>query len=292
MLTHQHRNGDAQGRVVVLGAGGVIGRWLSAHFDRTGQSYLALDRAALDLVSAEAGDNLLNHLRDGDALVFLSTVTPDRARGLGAVQANLAMTQAVLSAVRSGRLAHLVYLSSDAVYGRYDQLISEESPAEPGDLHGAMHRTRELLLAEAPSMAVVRATLLYGHGDTHNSYGPNRFLASARGDGVVRMFGGGEETRDHLFLGDLATLLANILSHRSCGVINAASGKSVSYADLAALLADLYPGLRIEQLPRSGPVTHRHFDTSELVRAFPDFRMTSIEDGLRLTKLRYDQPSS
>jgi len=51
-----------------------------------------------------------------------------------------------------------------------------------------MHRTRELMLAaeaKAP-LAILRLTAVYGAGDTHNSYGPNRFLRQALKDGRFR----------------------------------------------------------------------------------------------------------
>lgn len=289
MLTHHAENGAEVGRVVVLGSGGVVGRWLCAHLEEISQPYIAVDRKVVDLVEADASDKLVGLLQDGDALVFLSTVTPSRARGLSAVQANLAMVNPALAAARSGKLSHFVYLSSDAVYGRYDQLINEASCAEPADPHGAMHRTREILLAEVQALAIIRATLLYGFGDTHNSYGPNRFLASARAESAIRIFGDGEETRDHLFLGDLVRIITSVLQRRSRGVINAASGSSVSYLDLAERIARLYPGTSIERMPRGGAVTHRHFDMTALIKAFPGFAMTSLDEGLRLTKAKHDE---
>ncbi len=77
-------------------------------------------------------------------LVFLAALTPDKGRDSGTLMRNLAMGRAVCEATRGVELAQLVYASSDAVYSFATPSISEETPAIPLDLYGAMHRTREL----------------------------------------------------------------------------------------------------------------------------------------------------
>jgi hypothetical protein len=45
--------------------------------------------------------------------------------------------------------------------------------------------------------------------------------------------------------------------------------------------------LCIKQTARAGPMPHggyRAFDSSSVTRAFPDFRFTSLEDGLLLSQ--------
>ena len=89
-----------------------------------------------------------------------------------------------------------------------------------------MHRTRELILAgeaKAP-LAVLRLTAVYGADDTHNSYGPNRFVRQALKDGRISLFGDGEETRDHLYVDDAVALMLAVVSHASTGLLNLASG--------------------------------------------------------------------
>ena len=114
-------------------------------------------------------------------VVFLSALTPDKGRDSGTLMRNLAMCRAVCEATRAVDIAQLVYASSDAVYSFATTLISEATPPVPTDLYGVMHRARELMLAseaKAP-VAVLRLTAIYGAGDTHNSYGPNRFMRQA-----------------------------------------------------------------------------------------------------------------
>ena len=67
----------------------------------------------------------------------------------------------------------------------------------------------------------------------------------------------------------------------SAGVLNLATGQSISYRDLAAKVAACFDGpIEIAGTPRQTPITHRHFDISALHRAFPEFRFTPLEVGL------------
>jgi len=198
---------------------------------------------------------------------------------------NLRMAENVAAALAAKPLAHLVYLSSDAVYDWRHPLISEATTPSPTDLYSTMHLAREQVLATATTKipyAVLRPCAVYGPGDTHNSYGPNRFARTARTEGKIKLFGAGEETRDHVFIDDVASIIALALSHRSTGVLNIVSGRSATFGEVAAQVAALNPRpVAIEALPRGGAVTHRHFDATALARAFPSHRPTNLADGLR-----------
>ena len=162
-------------------------------------------------------------------------------------------------------------------------MITEETPAIPTDLYGAMHRTRELMLlneVKAP-LAILRYCAVYGAGDTHNSYGPNRFVRQARKDGRIALFGEGEETRDHLHIADAAAITMQVIRHGSAGFANVVSGRSVTFREVAELVvAGAGRPVAIASSPRQSAVTHRHFDNAGLVRAFPGMRFTPLADGL------------
>jgi nucleoside-diphosphate-sugar epimerase len=285
--TLRHREGPPgePSRVVVLGAGGFLGRSACASLEKDGVPLVALGSRDLDLADPAADEALAGRLAEGDALVFLSALTPDKGRDSATLMRNLAMARAVAAVAKKVKLAHLVYASSDAVYPFTEDSVSEDSPAAPTDLYGAMHRTRELILAaEAPApLAVLRFTAVYGPGDTHNSYGPNRFVRQALADGVVRLFGEGEETRDHLWIGDAVAVLRRVVAHRSTGLLNVASGGSTSFRSVADAVAALVPGARVESSPRQSAVTHRRFEPAAMRAAFPELRFTPLAEGLEAT---------
>src|SRR3546814_914048 len=173
---------------------------------------------------------------------MLAALTPDKGRGIGPLDSNMRMMATLCAACEAVPPAHLVYISSDAVYPMKDGLVSEATPAEPTDLYAAMHITRELMAkatVKAP-LAVLRPTLIYGAEDTHNSYGPNRLRRMARKDARITLFGAGEETRDHISVDDVYRLILLTLRHRSEGVVNLATGHSISYMELARKIAYLF----------------------------------------------------
>src|SRR3546814_15354495 len=94
---------------------------------------------------------------------MLAALTPDKGRGIGPLDSNMRMMATLCAACEAVPPAHLVYISSDAVYPMKDGLVSEATPAEPTDLYSAMPITR-CLLANAPvpaPLAVLPPTLTY-----------------------------------------------------------------------------------------------------------------------------------
>lgn len=273
-------------RVVVLGGRGFVGGELLKALTGAGIPALAPTRAELDLGAPDAGERLGALLQPGDAVVVLAALTPDKGRGLRPFVANIAIGAAVAHALERGRPAHVVYVSSDAVYPMDVGRISEASCAQPPDLYGMMHLAREAMLAAASPapLAVLRPTLLYGARDTHNSYGPNRLRRTAHADGRITLFGEGEETRDHVLVDDAVALIMLVLHHRSRGLLNVATGQSVNYAELARKVAAQFDGpVEVAGTPRQTPITHRHFDVTALHKAFPTFRFTPLDEGLART---------
>lgn len=283
MLDHLNEQPLNPTRVVLLGAGGFIGCALGSVLEGAGVEVLPMGSADLDLSTAGAAGRLAAILQPHDAVVMLAALTPDKMRGPEAFFANLRMAENLCGALERVTPAHVVYMSSDAVYPMDTGLISETSCAQPDDLYGTMHLTREMLVrsaTEAP-VALLRSTLVYGAEDTHNSYGPNRLRRMAHKDGKITLFGEGEETRDHILIDDVATLLMRVLQHRSRGTLNLATGRSISYAELARKVAALFQQpVEIVGTSRQNPITHRHFDVTAIHKAFPTFRFTPLDEGL------------
>ena len=282
-LRHQSPEPTDPARVVVLGGRGFVGGELRAALGQAGIPPLAPARLEVDLAAPDAGDRLAGMLKPTDSVVLLAALTPDKGRGVGPFVANIAIGAAVARALEHVTPAHVVYFSSDAVYPMHDGRISEASCAQPPDLYGMMHLARETLVATAARtpVAVLRPTLLYGAADTHNSYGPNRLRRAAHKEGRIALFGEGEEMRDHVLVDDVVALTLLVLRHRSSGLLNLATGRSISYAELAGKIAAQFERpVEIVGTPRQSPVTHRHFDVTALYKAFPTFRFTPLDEGL------------
>jgi UDP-glucose 4-epimerase len=282
MLSHQNAQPENPARVVVLGSGGVLGKALLQRLREKDIALLALRSADIDLQQATAADKLQERLSADDAVVFLSALTPDKGRDVATLMKNLRMAEAVASAMAAVKCRHVIYLSSDAVYGFGNGVVDETTPTDPTDLYGVMHKAREVIMMSAvpaERLAILRCTLVCAADDTHNSYGPNRFRRQAAADGKIILGGEGRETRDHVFADDVAELVRLTLMHRSRGLLNAVSGRSHAFADVARMVAAQFnPPAEVAFTGGGGRVTHRHFDPTALHQAFPEFHFRPLED--------------
>ena len=284
MLTHLNAQPQEPTRVVVLGAGGFIASTVVERLRAAGISVLELGRPEMDLLMPGVAESLAERLLPSDTLFFASALAP--VRDIGMFQDNMTMAAAVCTALKQKPVAHVVYLSSDAVYKDSNEPLTEDSCAEPGSLHGVMHLAREIALrAGYPGPLVfVRPTLAYGLKDPHNGYGPNRFRRLAAEGRDIVLFGEGEERRDHVDVEDVAELVVQVVLHKSTGIINAVSGEVVSFHELAEFAAaSFFPRVSVTGTPRVGAMPHngyRPFNNAAVERAFPGFRFKSWREGL------------
>ena len=175
--------------------------------------------------------------------------------------------------------------------------LVEESETNPMSLHGIMHKTRELIIKsqivdelQIP-LFIARPTLIYGLNDPHNGYGPNRFLRQALNNEKISIFGKGEELRDHVSIDDVGRLISEAVCHKSSGILNIASGKTISFRAIAEKIVFLTnPSIEITETPRVGEMPHngfRPFDIKSTTDYFPNFEYMDISEGLR--KLVHDK---
>lgn len=295
MLTH-HTSPAALSRVVLLGAQGFLASRLRAALEASRIPVHAIGSREIDLTAAGAADTLRSRLREGDSVVFLSAITPDKGKGIDTLMSNLRMAEQVCAALARVPAGHVVYISSDAVYRDTDPFIDEDGPADSPSLYGTMHALRERMLmatvGAGTPLAILRPTLIFGPGDTHNSYGANRFMRAAAADRRIMLFGEGEEQRDHVLVDDVVRLLQAVLEKRSAGVLNLVTGQSISFGDLARKVAAIAGNVSVEGKPRAaGPILHRHYDATALFRSFPDFQFTPRDQALALAWGGYAQPA-
>jgi nucleoside-diphosphate-sugar epimerase len=276
-------------RVVILGASGHIGRTLQARLQRDGVPVIGHGSKTLDLTRPEALAALDPVLGPQTALVFASALTPDRGQTPETFAANVAMATNLGTHLQGRVLGLCVNVGSDAVYGFETNPVTERTPVNPGGYYALGKFTAERVMEIAARSAGVpllslRVTGVYGPGDPHGSYGPNGFARSLAKDRGLRIFGEGEEERDHIYIEDVAALMAGLIRARATGVLNLATGESRPFADVVKAIRGIVPyEVAVTHAPRSGAITHRRFDTERLQRALPGFAFTPFDAGLRAT---------
>ena len=263
-----------QNRVVILGSRGFVGRALCEQLEAMGTQVVAPASMEINLAETGCVDKLLALLKPSDAVVMLAALTPDKGRDIATLMKNLAMMQNVCAALGQSSCAHFTYFSSDAVYDSALSLVGEDTPASPQDLYGVMHYTREIMAKSLKvPVLILRPTLIYGLGDTHNSYGPNRFRRMAEKTGEITLFGEGEDKRDHIHIDDVIAFTLCCLMSKKTGILNLATGVSKTFYEVAKSVSKQFENpIKIITTPRVNPVTQRHYDVTRLIKTFPDFR--------------------
>ena len=272
-------------KVLIVGATGFIGASLSKLLSSYGCTVIQVGQSEFNRrCHHELG---FKDLTDSATLiVFCAAKVP--VRSLKDFTENTILVEKFIEFFQGLEFDYLLNFSSDAVYADSDFPISESSTTSPGNLHGIMHLMRELALNEAfvGKVGHVRPTLIYGQGDTHNGYGPNRFMRQAISEGEIAVFGHGEEVRDHVFIDDVCEIAWLMLKRKHKGAVNAVSGQPRSFQDIAEIVQSFVPNCRIsftkrlvDRMPHGG---YRVFDVKAIQSQFPLLSMCAPEVGLEL----------
>ena len=256
-------------RVLVTGADGFVGRWLTSELEQAGHEVVPFppDRDVRDM------DALLTAVRDArpDAVAHLAAVAfaPDAAAAAAtAFEVAVRGTINVLEAIRQQpRPPALLVTGSSEVYGTPapDELpLTEAAPLRPSTPYALSKAAQEavaLAYAARHSLpaVVTRSFNHAGPGQRHEFAVPTlarRVLEVARGRTVEVPVGNLDVRRDIADVRDVTRayrlLLERTVANRSAGggtVVNVCSGRSVSIREIVeelCRLAGVEPRLRVD----------------------------------------------
>lgn len=234
---------------------------------------------------------------DVEAVVHLAAVVGvEEAWGRPrlALEVNVEGTLNVLELARLLDAERIVYASSAAVYGEPRYLpIDENHPLEPVSLYGWSKLAGETLLwqyqrAYGLRPAALRLFNVYGPGMRPGPYAGvvYRFIeALLRGEPPV-VYGDGEQTRDLVYVGDVAEAMLRAVEAGYTGPANIGTGRETSINQLYRMLCSLLGGGCPEPLhkpPRPGDV-RRSVASIRLAEEKLGWKpRTGLEQGLRET---------
>lgn len=195
------------------------------------------------------------------------SVVDSVANPLTDMQINYGGTLHVLEYARATGVRNVVFASSAAVYGDVDRFpISEDAPTRPVSPYGAHKRASELALAYYATVHGIATTALR----FFNVFGPRQdpsspysgvisiFADRARHGRPLTIFGDGTQTRDFVYVGDVARALAlaAAVDDARGDAINIGTGREIPIHQLAAA-ALAHSGSRSEIVhaaPRAGEI--------------------------------------
>lgn len=230
-------NPSAGKRIVITGAGGMVGRVLAGQARREGWAVQALTSAQWDITDAAAADRFVGR---GDVVVNCAAYTkvddaeahPDRAHAVNADgPGNVARACA-----RAG--ADLIHISTDYVFAG-TQRHPYEIDDEPGPL-SVYGRTKldgeRAVLAALPTAHVIRTAWIYQGGDGGDFVATMRRLAA--GDGEVDVVA--DQVGSPTYVGDLVSALLQVADGGiEAPVLHAANDGAVSRFEQAQAVFEL-----------------------------------------------------
>jgi UDP-glucose 4-epimerase len=214
------------------------------------------------------------------------------ARPLHSASINVSGFLNVIDCARRLGAEKLVYASSAAVYGSSQDLPLRESsqtgPESPYGLEKLIDDQYAGLFAQlyGQSLCGMRYFNVYGpRQDPRSPYSGviSKFLERAAAGQPLTVFGDGLQTRDFVSVFDVARANAAALFSPVCGIVNVATGHSVSLLELIdALSQALGRPLQVAMAdPRAGEVRHSAVDPRRMRGELNLDNLLPLADGLR-----------
>ena len=237
-----------------------------------------------DLFDAARPDAVFHLAAQADVRVSVERPVED-------AEINVLGTVRILEAARRHEAQVVFSSTGGAIYGECDTPAKESALREPISPYGTAKLAGEEYLASYNRLYGSRhVSLRYG-----NVYGPRQdphgeagvvaiFLgALARGDQAT-IFGDGLQTRDYVYVGDVARATLSALGHDG-GVFNVGTGIETSVVALYALCARVAgSGAEARHAePRLGELRRSFLDPELAARELSFRAMVGLEDGLAAT---------
>jgi nucleoside-diphosphate-sugar epimerase len=272
-------------RIVIIGSSGIISQNLQKKLKEKKLKFVTFGRKDINLKTNKSPKILNKKIKNNDIIIFISAEAP--AKNMEMFFNNIKICDNVCKALEEKKINKLIYISSDAVYSDTPKKINEKSKTVPDSIHGMMHLMREINLQInfKKKLCILRPTLIYGFGDTHQGYGPNRFINLARKNKDIFLFGKGEERRDHLYIDDLINILFKCIKTNKFGIYNLASGTVNSFNKIAKIAVTLTKSKsKIFNTKRAGLMPHngyRPFNVAFINKNFQNIELNTIENGIK-----------
>lgn len=199
---------------------------------------------------------------------------------------NIAGTVGLLEALKD-KLKDVCLASTLEVYGIPRALpIKEDTAVDPVSIYGASKLAAERCVSifcreHNIPFTILRLSSVYGPGEDFDRALPN-FIKQALKNKPLAVYGDGSDKRDYIYVDDAAEAL---LKASGCGLrsglINIASGESISIKELAGRIISLCGSRsKIELKERRKPRYDIVFDISRMKRLLKFSPRTSLSEGL------------
>jgi UDP-glucose 4-epimerase len=247
------------------------------------------DSAAMrDLLAAERPGAVVH-------LAARASVTRSVADPEGDGSVNVVGTVALLEAARRAGVERFVYVSTGgALYGDAERIPTpEDASIAPLSPYGTSKWAGELyadLYARLHGLSTLTLRLANVYGPRQDPHGEAGVIAifcdRLRAGERPTVFGDGLQTRDYVYVGDVAAATLAALELPVTGALNVGAGEETTVLDLVAALRELGGGKDFgpeHAPPRPGEARRSCLDPSRAAAELGWRATTPLAEGLRLT---------
>lgn len=268
---------------LLVGANGFLSSNFQNLLSKKKKKFKTISSKKINLTS-KSKSKLLKKIKGSYNVIFFAALTPDKGKGYNTFFENINILQNFLNNFNQESINHFIYISSDAVYNSNEMLVNENTTTSPDDLYGTMHLSREKILKDYiednKKLTILRPTLIYGKGDTHNSYGPNRFLKQAKNESIINIFGKGLDKRDHISVHDVCRSIYLTTEKKLPGTFNVVTGKSTTFKNIAKLVIKYHSkNTRINFIKNNNIPSIRKYNSKKIMNIINNF--TDLETGIK-----------
>jgi nucleoside-diphosphate-sugar epimerase len=234
----------------ITGQKGFLGRHVSARLKTDKNISIAgFDHPELDLMDKSQVDKFVS---GKDVIIHLAAL--NRAEDADIMRVNLVGTLNLVQAIRKlNPKCRLVFASSFQVYGKSSEkdIIEEKFATLPLSIYGFSKKFgEELISSHLDNYAILRISNIYGPGcrPFYNSVIAT-FIQLAKDGKTLTINGSGDQSRDFVFVDDVAEGFSLAAASKQSGTFNVCTGEPVSLNQIVALLKKDFPKLNVERVP-------------------------------------------
>lgn len=291
--------------VLVTGGYGFVGSYIAERFYKEGHSVFILDNLSTGLITnanfkhkffkldinSERCKEIFSS-NSFDVVVHLAA-QPDEEVSCGRpfedAETNVIGLVNMLNLSQQYGVNRFIFMSSTSVYGEAGEIpVTETSPANPLTPHAAGKLTGEeycRLFNEIHGLStiVLRASNVYGPKQGMASRGGvvSQFIKQIITSNNISIYGSGNQTRDFIYVEDVADAVYRCVESDYCGVLNLASGTETSINSLVKLLTGLTDIGEIKSLPaRAVDISKARIDNTRIKRELDWVPLYPVEEGL------------
>jgi nucleoside-diphosphate-sugar epimerase len=308
-------------RILVTGAGGFIGHWLTKHLVEEGHEVRAVDikepefsaheGAAFDYTcDLRSPGNCEFAVHNIDEVYHLAAdmggigwITTHHAEIL---HNSLLIDLNMIEAARNAKVKRFLFSSSACVYPEYNQETTDAAPLKESEVYPALPEAAYGWGKLTTEKLCEHYTKDYGI-DTrrtrfHNVYGPEETwqggrekapaalsrkiaLAKIKGEDEIEVWGDGLQRRSFIYVDDVVTGLVSLMESDYPGAVNIGNDTTVSINELAEMLMQIagHP-VKLKHIEGPQGVRGRNSDNTLARKVLPMWRPTvSLHEGLTKT---------